>query len=313
MNPSPSDPSISIDSTTDGVSWAAIVAGAVAAAALTLMLVALGAGLGLSSVSPWSGSGVSATTFKVGTGIYLLIVAVMASSIGGYLAARLRTTPRGFHTNEVFFRDTATGLVTWAFATILSAVALGSVTASIAGGASQALGAGASATAPHTGPVDLAVDNLFRTNPAASPAAGPAPESRAELSRLLTASFGRGGTLNAEDRTYVARVIAARTGLSQADADARLTTVINEMKQALDTARKGAAQFSLWLTASLLFGAFAASVAAVEGGQLRDGTWNNKKLTPRAIWGDIIMGRSILLWLVGVPIPIIILLALFMR
>ena len=70
------------------ISWATIAAGAVAAAALTLLLVAFGAGLGLSSISPWSNSGVSAGTFKVGTGIYLCIVAVMSSAIGGYLAAR---------------------------------------------------------------------------------------------------------------------------------------------------------------------------------------------------------------------------------
>ena len=74
-----------------GVSWAAVAAGAVGAAALALLLIAFGAGLGLSAVSPWSDSGVSASTFKTGTGIYLVIVAVMSSAVGGYLAARLRT------------------------------------------------------------------------------------------------------------------------------------------------------------------------------------------------------------------------------
>ena len=108
-----------------GLSWSAIVAGAVTAAALTLLLIAFGAGLGLSAVSPWSGSGISASTFKVGAGIYLLVIAVMASALGGYLAARLRTPWTGIHTNEVFFRDTAHGLLSWAFATILSATALG--------------------------------------------------------------------------------------------------------------------------------------------------------------------------------------------
>ena len=48
------------------VSWAAIVAGGVASAALTLALLAFGAGIGLSIVSPWSNSGISATTFNFG-------------------------------------------------------------------------------------------------------------------------------------------------------------------------------------------------------------------------------------------------------
>jgi hypothetical protein len=59
--------------------------------------------------------------------------------------------------------------------------------------------------------------------------------------------------------------------------------VIKGAKQALDSARKSAAQLSLWLAAALLMGAFASSLAAVEGGQLRDGTWDDRKLTPRAL------------------------------
>src|ERR1700761_9062520 len=114
------------------VSWGSIAAGAVGAAALALLLVALGAGLGLSSVSPWSDSGVSAATFKTGTGIYLVVVAVMSSAVGGYLAARLRTKWVGIHTNEVFFRDTAHGFLAWAFATLLSASALSTATAYLA-------------------------------------------------------------------------------------------------------------------------------------------------------------------------------------
>src|SRR6202000_2403354 len=98
----------------------------------TLLLVAFGAGLGLSSVSPWSDSGVSAATFKIGTGIYLVIVAVMSSAVGGYLAGRLRTKWVGVHTNEVFFRDTAHGFLAWAFATLISATALVSTTSHLA-------------------------------------------------------------------------------------------------------------------------------------------------------------------------------------
>ena len=56
-----------------------------------------------------------------------------------------------------------------------------------------------------------------------------------------------------------------------------------------------------------LFGAFAA-----EGGSLRDGIWNDRPYAANHIRRKI-MGRGILLWLLGVPIPIIILLALFWR
>ena len=58
-------------------------------------------------------------------------------------------------------------------------------------------------------------------------------------------------------------------GLS-ADADKRVSNVIDQAKTDLDTARKAAAKLSLWLTAALLTGAFAASLAATQGGKVRD-------------------------------------------
>ena len=100
---------------------------------------------------------------------------------------------------------------------------------------------------------------------------------------MWTASFQGNQDLSAADKTYVAQVVAARTGMSQADAEKRVNDVIVEAKTAADTARKGAAKLSFWLTAAMLFGAFAASLAAVEGGSLRDGTWNDRVLTPRPI------------------------------
>ena len=100
---------------------------------------------------------------------------------------------------------------------------------------------------------------------------------------MWTASFQGNQDLNTADKTYVAQVVAARTGMSQADAEKRVNDVIVEAKTAADNARKGAAKLSFWLTAAMLFGAFAASLAAVEGGSLRDGTWNERVLTPRPI------------------------------
>ena len=101
--------------------------------------------------------------------------------------------------------------------------------------------------------------------------------------RLWTSDVHEGYDFSATDKAYVAQVVAARTGLSQADAERRVNDVIAEAKTAADNARKGAAKLSFWLTAAMLFGAFAASLAAVEGGSLRDGTWNDRVLTPRPI------------------------------
>ena len=255
------------------ISWAAIAAGAVAAAALTLVLLAFGVGMGFSVVSPWGNSGVSATTFEIGTGLYLIVVAMLASTIGGYIAGRLRTRWVGVHTHEVFFRDTAHGFLAWAFATVLSAAFLTAAASNIVGGASSGLAPAASVSTSQSagsgGPVDYYVDALLRSNPATKPDTTSLGATRREIAGILTTGL-REGDVAAPDRTYVAQVVAARTGLSQADADTRVSNVINQAKTDLDNARKAAAKLSLWLTASLLIGAFSASLAATDGGFVRD-------------------------------------------
>jgi hypothetical protein len=257
-----------------GVSWAAVAAGAVVSCALTLVLIAFGTGLGLSVVSPWAGSGVSATTFKIGTGLYLVVIAMLSSSIGGYIAGRLRSRWVGVHTDEVYFRDTAHGFVAWAFASVLGAILLASPASHLLGGAASGA-MQATASAARQGPMEGYVDTLLRSD-AAAPNAGNPGDSRAEMVRLFSNSFRNGGDLKPADRDYVAKVVAARTGLSQADADKRVNDVVTQIKADTDAARKATAQLAFWLTASLLIGAFCASLAATEGGGLRDGTWGNR-------------------------------------
>src|SRR6201995_518454 len=146
--------SASAEPSVAGVSWASVTAGAVVSCALTFVLLAFGIGLGLSVVSPWAGSGVSVTTFKIGTGLYLIVIAMLSSSIGGYIAGRLRTRWTGVHSDEVYFRDTAHGFIAWAFASVLGAVLLASPASSlIRGAASGASQAAASAASP-SGPMD---------------------------------------------------------------------------------------------------------------------------------------------------------------
>jgi hypothetical protein len=209
-------------------------------ASVTLGLVALGVGLGLSAISPWTDTGVSASTFKVTAGVYLVLVAVMSSAIGGYLAARLRSKQVGLHSNEVFFRDTAHGFVAWAFATIISATVLGTATTHLVGGAASTTAAAGQAAA-NSNPAQLYVDRLFRRDspvgagggaapgsdtgaasgtqsPSTGTPPGPNPATRFEVTRLWTASLQSNEGLSAADRTYVARLVAANTGMSQPDA-----------------------------------------------------------------------------------------------
>src|SRR3982075_1406880 len=123
-----------IEPSVPGVSWAAVLAGAVASMALTLVLLSFGAGMGFSVVSPWGNSGASATTFKVGTGLYFIVMAMISSAIGGYLAGRLRTKWVGVKTTEAHSRAPAHGPLAWAAASVIGAVLLASPATSLVSG-----------------------------------------------------------------------------------------------------------------------------------------------------------------------------------
>ena len=262
-----------IEPAVPGVSWAAVAAGAVASLALTLLLLSFGAGMGFAVVSPWGNSGVSSTTFEIGTGLYFVVMAMISSALGGYLAGRLRTKWIGVQTTEVRFRDSAHGFLAWAAASVLGAMLLASPASSLVGGAISGA-TQAAVNSAQSSPMDGYVDTLLRSdNPSAQGQQNPA-DTRAEMVRLFSTSFHNGNDLSAADRTYVAKVVSARTGLSQQEAEKRVNDVVTQIKADLDKARKAAMQLAIWLTLSLFIGAFSASLAATEGGGLRDGTWS---------------------------------------
>ena len=237
-----------------GVSWPAIVAGAVAACAMTLVLLAFGTGLGLSMVSPWAGSGVSATTFKITTGLYLIVIAMISSSIGGYLAGRLRSAWSGVHGDEVYFRDTAHGFIAWALASVLGAAVLAAPATSLIGGTAAGVN---SRRGNQRQPVGRSHGWLRRHPLARDPRrqnTSGTDRLALEVVRLFTRSFRGGGELKAPDREYLAKVVAGRTGMSQADADKRVNDVVTQVKADADAARKATASLAFWLTASLLLG-----------------------------------------------------------
>jgi hypothetical protein len=279
-----------VDDEASTVSWGAVIAGGVAAAAVTLILLAFGVGVGFSVVSPWADQGVSATTFHVGAGIYLVVVAMLASTVGGYLAGRLRARWSTVHEHELYFRDTAHGFLAWAVATVLSATVMGAATTHILAGASAgAAPAAATTAARNSSPTDIYVDRMLRNDAppvagAASPqvATGNASSNYAELGRIIAPATRKGGEVSADDRAYASKIVMMRTGASQADADKRVNDAIADAKKAADDARSAAAKMSLWLAASLLAGALAAMLGATEGGLLRDSRWYEPGWRPGA-------------------------------
>src|SRR5262245_12543010 len=119
-------------------------------------------------------------------------------------------------------------------ATALSLVAssaVGSVTRT-AGSVAGAAAEGASTAAVQSGGIDpmgYLVDTLFRSDRPSADANS--EEIRAEASRIIVSGL-RIGDIPASDKTYLAQLIAARTGISQADAEKRVDAAIAKAKDA---------------------------------------------------------------------------------
>jgi len=274
-----------VESSSSAVSWGPIIAGAVTAAAISLCLLILGSGLGLTLVSPWAGNNASGTTFAVSTAIWLVAMQWLSSAFGGYITGRLRTKWAGVHSDEVFFRDTAHGFLSWTIATLFVAWLMSGALAGIVGKTADvastvtgaaAMGAAANADKIASTPSAYFVDKLMRlapNAPAPAPAAGAANND--EIGRILLS--GATGEISADDKAYLAQLISTRTGLSQADAEKRVNDVLGQIEatkaqaqKTADDARKAGIELSLLMFLSLLVGAFIACVAAAYGGRLRD-------------------------------------------
>jgi hypothetical protein len=255
-----------------GVSWAAVLAGAFVGAALSLALLAIGTGIGLSSVLPWANADTSARAIGRTAILWMILMQVIASSIGGYLAGRLRTKWVNVHTHEVYFRDTAHGFLVWAVGLVITAAFLTSAATAVMGGAARASALGtepsAAAESSDTFRSDAYwVDTLLRSN--ASRVGSDTAAVRREIALIMLNGL-REGSLPISDRAYLAQVVAARSGASQPDAEKRVDEAFSETQQATEAARKALAHAMYWTFLALLVGAFCASFAATIGGRQRD-------------------------------------------
>jgi len=201
------------------------------------------------------------------------VTAVLASTVGGYLAGRLRHLWLGTHPHEAFFRDTAHGLVAWAVATVASAALLGTATANLTGTAARGAGMAAARDGGSAGLADrlFAYDYVAvskaQGNQANTGIARDYNGDRATAVRML----GQKSALTTDERQNLAVIVAARTGLALPDAEKRVAAVEADARAAAETARRVGMMLSFWLAASLLAGALASSLAAWEGGAIRDG------------------------------------------
>ena len=259
------------------IQWGPIVAGAVAAAALALVLHSFGAAIGMavSSTAPtWRDASIALVLLS---GLYLILVAIASYGLGGYVAGRARTRLAAGTPDEVEFRDGAHGLMVWALATLLTGLlAIGAAQSLTRLAAPSGGPAGASTSVGGENIIAYDLDRLFRSE--RRPAEGDFEHVRAEAARILLTAAGHRG-MAADDRAYLVRLVAGRTGLAPADAERRVDEVIARARQNIRRARATAVLIGFMAGTAALVGAAVAWFAAAAGGRHRDGA-----AAPSMLW-----------------------------
>jgi hypothetical protein len=201
----------------------------------------------------------------MGAILWFVVVEIIASALGGYLAGRLRTKWVDLHSDEVYFRDTAHGFLAWAVAFVITAAFVIFSASSMVNGEIRS-GSAARAGSAVMDSSRYFTDRLLRS----SQATGAADEAlQSEIGVIFAHSLAH-RELTAEDKNYLAEVVAAKTGVTRPVAEQRVSDAFERAQQAADAARKAAAHSLYWLFVALLLGAFAASLAATFGGRQRD-------------------------------------------
>ncbi|NOJ42270.1 hypothetical protein [Bradyrhizobium australiense] len=246
--------------------WSPIVLGAFAATALSSVLLTFGAtiGLGVTSTAPtWRDA---SAALAILSGIYLILQAIVSFGLGGYVAGRVRTATGAAAVEDTERADGVHGLGVWSLAVILGVLlaALVSV-ATISRTPSMRSSAQASTAEPL---LSYELDRLFRAGRRAANVDISA--ERAEAGRILLTTSSHSG-LSADDRTYLIQQVGTLTGLSAADAERRVDSVVASAKSAITKSRRSSIILAFSVATAILLGAVAAWAAACAGGRHRDG------------------------------------------
>jgi len=269
---------------TSGVDWKSIIAGAIAASAIFGLLTAFGTAVGLSLTSAHRGStGLSASTLVIAASLWVVMVHVWSFVAGGYLAGRLSDVP-DLHPEEAVFRAGANGFMVWALGTAIGLLFVTFVSGTVVRSASQVVGQAASGVVQAASNlsaenVSYVADALFRpqvspggAQPIAGSSTRPDPAVIAEAGRIFAVGLAD-GSLNADDRSYLAQLVARQTGLPEADAQRRVDETYaraqgmkeaaeRQAREAADKARKQAVLAGFLAAAASLAGLVAAVWAA---------------------------------------------------
>jgi hypothetical protein len=274
------------------IDWPGVFVGVFISIAMSWLLLTFGSAVGLLAVSPYTFNADTAGKLTIAAAIWFALTQIYALGLGAYIAARLRPRAEGPNRDELAFRDGVSGLTVWALAIVLGLVVAGITASSAARTGAEVAGAAANA-ASRGMDNGYVIDLMFRPaanaqnaqpntpQPSASRQEGRgAPideQTRAMAGRILARSLAS-GSVDAGDKAYLAQLIAARTGMSQQEAEQRIDQTVENAKNAAlaaaEKARQATMLIGFWIVFIMLVAGIVSAWAGTVGGHHRDeGTW----------------------------------------
>ncbi len=260
----------------DYVQWTPAVAGALAAAALAFVMHTFAAAIGLAMTSAAPTWRDASMALQLLSGVYLVLAAVVAFGVGGYIAGRMRT-PIDASADETEFRDGVHGVLVWAIAMVLTVLLTWAAAQSLARLAAPSGGpSGTAQSVAGENIIAFDLDRLFRAEK--RPQNADLSYARSEAARILLTTASHRG-IASDDRAYLVRLTAANTGLAPPEAEKRVDTIITQARDNIRKARRASVILAFMAGAAALLGAAVAWFAACAGGSHRDDT------APSMTWG----------------------------
>jgi hypothetical protein len=266
------------------ISWGGVFAGLFLVLSIQLLLSMLGFGIGLSIVEPGQGGVPNAGTIGIGAAIWWVVTYIVALVIGSYAAARLAGV-------ALRFDGVLHGLVTWAFALMVTFYLLTTAVGGVIGGAFgivgntlSAAGQGLKAAAPEVAKAaGISTDQIQQRAKELLQPTDPSKMSNDQAEAQLVKDVGSylaGGSGAQQARDRIIDIMAVKLGISRDDAAKRFDQWASQFDRAKASAAQGAvhvadqaanvlSQASIWAFVALLLGAIFSCLGGAWGTQPR--------------------------------------------
>jgi hypothetical protein len=243
------------------ISWGAVIAGVVMVVAVQILLTMLGAGIGLGIIGPSSGESPSAAGIGIGGAAWWTVANLIALLIGGFVAARLAGV-------GLRFDGLLHGLLTWAFALIVTLWLLTTALASVMGGTLSMFGNVVGSVGKGVATQIQGADPIAKLL-APSDASKLTPEqAKSELAAAM-AQMARGGPEAVQAKERVIAIVAGQAGISREEAMQRIDEATAQLKggaaAAAEKTADTAGRASIWGFVALLLGAIAGALGGLAG------------------------------------------------